>query len=91
MELTIQQVLQQAIAQALDTLYGIKTPAYGIQLQGTRKEFKGDFTLVVFPYVKQARKRPEEVADEIGKTVCSMCEVVTSYNTVKGFLNYRYL
>ena len=89
MELTIQQVLQQAIAQALDTLYGIKTPADGIQLQGTRKEFKGDFTLVVFPYVKQARKKPEEVTDEIGKTVCSMCEAVTSYNTVKGFLNFE--
>ncbi|MBQ9474521.1 MAG: arginine--tRNA ligase [Bacteroidales bacterium] len=89
MENTIQQLLQQAIANALDTLYGIKNTCNDIQLQNTRKDFKGDFTLVVFPYVKQARKKPEEVADEIGKAVCSICEAITSYNTVKGFLNFE--
>ena len=64
--MNITTTLSQAVADALKKLYGIESDAKSIVLQDTRKEFKGDYTLVVFPYVKQARKSPESVANEIG-------------------------
>ena len=67
--MNITTTLSQAVADALKKLYGIEADAKSIVLQDTRKEFKGDYTLVVFPYVKQARKSPEAVANEIGEAV----------------------
>ena len=64
--MNIETLLQQGISQALDNLYSISVEPSQVQLQGTKKEFAGDFTLVVFPFVKQARKAPEAVANEIG-------------------------
>ena len=58
-----------------------------IQLQKTRKEFEGDYTLVVFPLVKMARKSPEAVATEIGEKLLERAFHIESYNVVKGFLN----
>ena len=58
-----------------------------VQLQKTRSEFEGSVTLVVFPFVKAARKRPEDVAQEIGEYLVSHSGVVEKYNVVKGFLN----
>ena len=62
----IEQELQQAIAQALDKLYAINAVPEDVVLQTTKKEFEGDYTVVVFPYVKQARKSPDMVANELG-------------------------
>lgn len=84
----IQQLLQQSIAEALNTLYGMDMVAKDVALQPTKKEFEGDYTLVVFPYVKLAKKRPEEVAQEIGEKVQSLSELVTGFNIIKGFLNF---
>lgn len=84
----IQQLLQQSIAEALNTLYGMDMVAKDVALQPTKKEFEGDYTLVVFPYVKLAKKRPEEVAREIGEKVQSLSELVTGFNIIKGFLNF---
>lgn len=84
----IQQLLQQSIAEALNTLYGMDMVAKDVALQPTKKEFEGDYTLVVFPYVKLAKKRPEEVAKEIGEKVQSLSELVTGFNIIKGFLNF---
>ena len=81
--------LSQAVADALKSLYGIDADAKTIVLQDTRKEFKGDYTLVVFPYVKQARKAPEAVANEIGEAVKNALPVVSGYNVIKGFLNFE--
>ena len=81
--------LKQAIASSLYTLYNIEATPEKIILQATKKEFVGDFTLVVFPYVKQARKSPEQVAQEIGAAVQSQAEDVKSYNVIKGFLNFE--
>lgn len=86
--MTIQQKLQQSISNVLGTLYGITAQPEEIILQGTKKEFEGDYTLVVFPYVKQARKSPEAVANEIGAAVKDMVAEVASYNVIKGFLNF---
>ena len=81
--------LSQAVAQVLKSLYGIEAEAESVVLQDTRKEFKGDYTLVVFPYVKQARKSPEAVANEIGAAVKELLPEVAGYNVIKGFLNFE--
>ncbi len=81
--------LTQAISQALQSLYGIEQQACDIVLQDTRREFSGDYTLVVFPYVKQARRSPETVAQEIGGYVKDNLPMVCGFNVIKGFLNFE--
>ncbi len=85
----IEEILQNSIANVLKQLYNIDTEKETITLQKTKKEFSGDLTLVVFPYVKAARKSPEAVANEIGETVAAQCTVVSGYNVIKGFLNFE--
>lgn len=85
--MNITETLTATIASALKQLYGIEQSADSIVLQDTRKEFRGDYTLVVFPYVKQARKAPEAVGAEIGEAVKAALPLVAGYNVVKGFLN----
>ncbi|MBP5515717.1 MAG: arginine--tRNA ligase [Bacteroidales bacterium] len=80
--------LQNAVVNALKELYGIETTVDSIVLQKTKKEFSGDFTIVVFPYVKQARKSPEMVAGELGAHVKAAVEEVVDFNVIKGFLNF---
>ena len=80
--------IQSAVSEALSNLYGIQTSANDIVLQKTKKEFEGDYTVVVFPYVKQARKSPEMVANELGGAVCTALPELTGFNVIKGFLNF---
>ena len=84
----IEDILQKAIAESLLKLYNIETSAEAVTLQKTKKEFSGDLTLVVFPYVKQARKSPEAVANEIGTFIKDTVNEVTGFNVIKGFLNF---
>ncbi len=84
----IENKLQQAVATALMSLYNVKATPESVVLQATKKDFSGDYTLVVFPYVKQARKSPEAVANELGAAVKEMVAEVYDYNVVKGFLNF---
>ena len=84
----IEYKIQNAIAKALKDNYNIDTSTDSIVLQKTKKEFEGDYTIVVFPYVKQARKSPEMVANELGAAVKSAVEEITDYNVIKGFLNF---
>ena len=58
-----------------------------LQLQKTRSEFEGNLTLVVFPFVKAAKKSPEQTAQEIGEYLVQNCDAISKYNVVKGFLN----
>ncbi len=84
--MNIQETLKKSIASILETLYGITETK--IDLTATRSEFPGDVTLLVFPYVKAARKAPEATAAEIGEALKnSLPDVVAGYNVVKGFLN----
>ena len=85
--MNINETLTQAIAAALKELYAIEADASSIVLQDTRREFRGDYTLVVFPYVKQARKAPEAVAQEVGTWLQGHVDTVCGFNVVKGFLN----
>ena len=86
--MTIELELQKAISQILEQNYNIQVPAEQIVLQETKKEFEGDFTLVVFPFVKQARKSPEMLANEIGAAVSAQMNDISGFNVVKGFLNF---
>ncbi len=81
-------VLRQFIAAALKNLYNIQGEE--IDLQDTRKEFEGDLTLVVFPYLKASRKKPEDTAREIGAYLQKEVKEVSSYNVIKGFLNISF-
>ncbi|MDY4688683.1 MAG: arginine--tRNA ligase [Sodaliphilus sp.] len=83
----IEQKIQQAVLKAVKELYGQEVPEKMAQLQKTRAEFEGNLTLVVFPFVKMAKKKPEDVAKEIGEYLVSNCTEVAAYNVVKGFLN----
>ncbi|MBP6428995.1 MAG: arginine--tRNA ligase [Bacteroidales bacterium] len=84
----IDLLLQESIKKALVSLYNIDVELKDITLYTTKKEFEGDFTLVVFPFVKQARKSPEQTAKEIGDYVVGDCEDIIGYNVIKGFLNF---
>ncbi len=89
--MTLEETLKQQVTAAVKALYGIDADDKQIQLQKTRAEFEGNITLVVFPFVKLARKAPAQVAEEIGKAMTDsaiVCEpVIEKYNAVQGFLN----
>ncbi len=84
--MNIEQILKGEVAQALASLYGEVSPDL-IQLQKTRREFEGDYTLVVFPFLKASRKNPEQTAAEIGEKLVSGSAMVAGFNVIKGFLN----
>lgn len=84
----IQQILQESISKSVNELYNLNTLPQDIVLQPTKKEFEGDYTLVVFPFVKLAKKSPEQVAEQIGQRVKEISDLVTGYNVIKGFLNF---
>lgn len=83
----IENIISEGVAAAVNALYGIDTPASEIVPQATRKEFEGNLTVMVFPWVKAARKAPEAVGNEIGQWLVDNTPAVASYNVVKGFLN----
>ncbi len=83
--MTLENILTKKVQEAVKNLYGIEVNEQQVQLQKTRPEFEGDITLVVFPFVKAARKAPAQVAMEIGETLKG--ELVEKYNAVQGFLN----
>lgn len=84
----IDKDLQIAVSEALKSLYNIDVATESVVLQKTKKEFEGDYTIVVFPFVKQARKSPEAVANELGAAVKASLPQVADFNVIKGFLNF---
>jgi len=83
----IEQQIMAAAQAAVKALYGQEVPEKMVQLQKTRSEFEGSLTLVVFPFVKMARKSPEQTGQEIGQYLVDNCDAVSKFNVVKGFLN----
>ena len=83
----IEDILAAAVSQAIADLYEAEIPANQITFQKTRPEFEGQFTLVVFPFLKISRKKPEDTAMEIGSWLVEKNEAVEKINVVKGFLN----
>ncbi len=84
--MTLETILTEAVLTAVKNLYGIEAQAQQVQIQKTRPEFEGNLTIVVFPFVKAARKAPAQVAAEIGEALLGN-EAVEKYNAVQGFLN----
>jgi arginyl-tRNA synthetase len=72
---------------ALDQLWGKSVPPEQIQIQKTRREFQGDFTLVVFPLLRYSGLSPEETGDQLGGSMVNHSEMLAEYNVIKGFLN----
>ncbi|MBQ7942070.1 MAG: arginine--tRNA ligase [Muribaculaceae bacterium] len=85
--MSIDNIISQATADAVKSLYGLELSADKIVPQTTKKEFEGNLTIVVFPFVKAAKKSPEATAQEIGEYLQQNCEAVKSFNVIKGFLN----
>ena len=76
--------------EAIQALYGVEVNAAQLQVQVTRKEFEGDYTLVVFPLLKVSKTTPENTGNAIGEWLKTNVPEVAGYNTVKGFLNISF-
>ena len=85
--MNIEALISKAAQEAVKALYGMDATEKMVQLQKTRSEFEGNLTLVVFPFVKAAKKSPEQTAQEIGEYLLANCVAVEKFNVVKGFLN----
>lgn len=83
----VENIIAQATAEAVKALYGLDFPAEKITPQTTKKEFEGNLTIVVFPFVKAAHKAPEATGTEIGNYLAEHCDAVAKFNVIKGFLN----
>ena len=86
--MTLEEQISKLAKAAVKALYDVEAADAQIQLQKTRPEFEGNITLVVFPFVKLARKAPAQVAAEIGEWLMANGEgLIAKYNAVQGFLN----
>ena len=85
--MNIESMICSAVKEAVKALYGQEVPEKMVQLQKTKREFEGNLTLVVFPFLKISKKKPEDTAQEIGEYLAANCEAVATFNVVKGFLN----
>lgn len=83
----LENKLIEVVQSALRALYGTEISTETIQLQKTKKEFEGHLTLVVFPFLKLSKKKPEDTAQEIGEYLTTHSATVEKYNVIKGFLN----
>ncbi|MDE6286250.1 MAG: arginine--tRNA ligase, partial [Muribaculaceae bacterium] len=85
--MSAENIIKNAVARAVKELYGLEVSPESIVPQATRKEFEGNLTVMVFPFVKAARKAPEAVGNEIGEWLVANEPAVSGFNVVKGFLN----
>ena len=85
--MNIESEIIAAVVQAVKECYGQDVPTTMVQLQKTKAEFEGNLTLVVFPFLKLSRLKPEDTAQQLGDYLAQHCKVVQSFNVVKGFLN----
>lgn len=85
----MEKQLLDAVKKAVIALYGEAASEVELTLQKTRKEYVGDFTLVVFPLLKLSKKKPFDTADEIGRKLIESCQMLSEYNAVNGFLNMK--
>ena len=86
MTMNIEEFLYGVVKSSVESLYGA-LDGEQLQIQKTRKEFEGDYTLVVFPLLRRSRKSPEATAAEVGEYLVANCSEISGFNVVKGFLN----
>uniref|UniRef100_UPI003563C1DF arginine--tRNA ligase n=1 Tax=Draconibacterium sp. TaxID=1965318 RepID=UPI003563C1DF len=85
--MSIESLIQKGTVEAMKSLYGADLPENQVQVQNTRKEFEGDITVVVFPFLRYSKKGPEQTAEDLGKYLVENIETVENFNVIKGFLN----
>ena len=82
--INIEEFIADVVKRATEELYGTSD---NIQIQKTRKEFEGDYTVVVFPLLRASKKSPEATATELGEKIVASTPEIKSFNVIKGFLN----
>ncbi len=85
--MNILEEIAASVVAGVQTLYGQETPAEKVALSPTRKEFEGDYTVVVFPYTKAAKKKPADIGEDLGKYIVENSPNINAYNVINGFLN----
>ena len=85
--MNIEAQITGSVVAAVKELYGQDVPASMVQLQKTKAAFEGNLTVVVFPFLKISKKKPEDTAQEMGQYLVDNCEAVAQFNVVNGFLN----
>lgn len=85
--MNIEVLIKKEVVKALESLYSADFNSDNVQTQMTRKEFEGDWTVVVFPFLKFSRKNPEQTANELGEYIVKNVDEILKFNVVKGFLN----
>lgn len=90
MNINPEQFIIGKAAEAVKSLYGAEVQPSALQVQVTRKEFEGDYTLVVFPLLKISKGSPEATGNAIGEYLRENCEEISAFNVVKGFLNISF-
>ena len=88
--MTPETFIQTKAAEAIKSLYGADVEQGSLQVQVTRKEFEGDYTLVVFPLLKVSHSSPENTGNAIGGWLRENVSEIAGYNCVKGFLNISF-
>ncbi|MDR2037196.1 MAG: arginine--tRNA ligase [Bacteroidales bacterium] len=83
----LEKILAQRAGEAITALYGVQVAENLLQIQETRKEFEGDFTMVVFPLLKTSKQSPEATATAIGEYMQANSPEISRFNVIKGFLN----
>lgn len=83
----IETIIRKSASQAFKNIYSAEITVSDIGIQKTRKEFEGDYTINVFPFLKVSREKPEITAEKIGQYIINNCTEFKSYNVIKGFLN----
>lgn len=85
--MVIEQQITGSVIAGIKELYGADVAEAQVQLQKTKKEFKGHLTLVVFPFLRMSKKSPEQTAQELGEYLVKNEPAVAEFNVIKGFLN----
>ncbi|MFA9390474.1 MAG: arginine--tRNA ligase [Prolixibacteraceae bacterium] len=85
--MNIDLLIKNEVVNALNSLYSAEFESKNVQIQMTRKEFEGDWTVVVFPFLKISKSGPEQTANALGEYLVENVKEVLNYNVVKGFLN----
>jgi len=85
--MTIDLIIRDKVLEAVEKLYEQKMPVESVQVQITRKEFEGDLTVIVFPFLRFSKKSPEQTAEDLGNYLLQNINEIDKFNVVKGFLN----
>ncbi|MCK5823204.1 MAG: arginine--tRNA ligase [Bacteroidales bacterium] len=88
--MNIEEKIKVNIIEAFQKIYNAEIPEKSIQIQKTRKEFIGDFTVVVFPFLRFSKKSPEQTAEQLGIYLKDNFSEIKEFNVIKGFLNLKF-